>query len=294
VWSELRNEARLALVVEAAGPLVVRDARPSGIDPVLPDMAFVRDAAGQPYLPGSSLKGVFRSRAERLLRGLEGDAGACDPFGDASCGRRLERSGSDAARRGEARYRASCYACRMFGSTALRGRVAFADASVVPEVPLVLGERHHVAIDRVTGGPAGGRLFQPETVEAGAFRMEARLTNFALWQLWMLVAVLRDLDAGFVGIGGGTTRGYGRVRIVPDSVRLRWRTLRQPASGELVGYLAEDRARDPTGAAFVRTALGFEATWQGWDALTALADADPLEEALRRDLPSAASGGGRR
>ena len=86
----LLNEAILEVAIQPQGPILIK-AGDKGADPTLPDMEFVR-TNGQPYLPGSSLKGVIRSHCERLARTVGGEAMACDPLHDRlSCGARLQR-----------------------------------------------------------------------------------------------------------------------------------------------------------------------------------------------------------
>lgn len=76
---QLLNECVIDLIIEPEGPILVK----SGRDTVRgPNMAFVRtwrNGQEEVYLPGSSLKGVMRSHAERITRTLKPD-GACDPF----------------------------------------------------------------------------------------------------------------------------------------------------------------------------------------------------------------------
>ncbi len=78
---QLLNECVIDLAIKPAGPILVK----SGLDTVRgPSMAFVktwRNGDEEVYLPGSSLKGVLRSHAERITRTLKPEA-ACDPFTD--------------------------------------------------------------------------------------------------------------------------------------------------------------------------------------------------------------------
>jgi CRISPR/Cas system CSM-associated protein Csm3 (group 7 of RAMP superfamily) len=84
---QLVNECIITLHIAPEGPMLVKSgaATVSG-----PDMAFVRTWRGgawQVYLPGSSLKGVLRSHAERITRTLRMPS-ACDPFTDRDKARR--------------------------------------------------------------------------------------------------------------------------------------------------------------------------------------------------------------
>src|SRR5690606_22550240 len=137
--------------------------------------AFVRTIhGGEPtvYLPGSSLKGVVRAHAERLLATEIGEAAAEDPFDD---GPRRERA--KAARRADqpdrpAVYRASCEADRLFGSTEVAGRFRIADALPTPETLATANRteiRFSVAIDRAKQSVRHGP-FDQEAVTGGRFR----------------------------------------------------------------------------------------------------------------------------
>lgn len=294
MFSTLRNELQVTFTITTASPLSIRASKPSGIDPVLPDMQVVRDAAGRPFIPGSTLKGVIRSRVEQVLRSLR-PFFACDPL-KAPCTSVKQRELSHASS-GEARYRLHCYACRLFGSTALGSRISFADAPPLEGHEPVTSERHNVAIDRRTGGQYHGALFTPEVVEEGRFEAKVRLTNFALWQVLALLQTLQDLHEGFITLGGGSSRGFGRVKIELDKAWFAWRDLRRQPPERLQGYRGGDVAPGPVPGRWQRDLAGWRIEWQGADALMgpegALARLD-LEQALRQDFELAGTGGGGR
>ena len=230
-------ELEVVLDIDAEGPVLVKSGRESGLFGV--DMCFVRTRRGNhesdegdPFLPGTSLKGVFRSHAERLVRTLAGrDDAVCLPYLQrperrdeqslTSCGKRLEKVGQEDK---SIAYARSCLACRLFGSLAFGGRIAISDGYLVDreEVPLRLEVRDGVAIDRRTGAVAGGAKFQFEVLTQGRFRTRILLDNYESWQAGVLVAVLEDFVAGRIPIGMGTSRGLGRVRGTVREVRGRW------------------------------------------------------------------------
>ncbi len=207
---KLLNQASLDLTMTARGPLLVKSGLDGGADPSVPDMQFVR-TNGQVYLPGSSLKGVFRSYAEKIVRTVGGRC--CDPFDTSFCGKRLERQHD-----GPTIYRDSCSVCRLFGSTAMASRVRFQDAYPAGDVRTEV--RTSVAIDRRKGSVAQGP-FDLEVVSGATFRTEIQVRNFELWQLGLLALVLRDLRAGWIPLGFGKSRGLGQVdaEIGPLTVR---------------------------------------------------------------------------
>lgn len=81
IWNSLKVE----FTIIPKSPLLIR----SGVvlsNPSLPDMQFVRtvtESGEVPYIPGSSLKGVFRNFTERVLRTLN-ERWACNPFDDSA------------------------------------------------------------------------------------------------------------------------------------------------------------------------------------------------------------------
>ncbi len=258
---QLVNECVIDLHIAPDGPILIR----SGVANLTgPDMAFVRtwwNNQPEVYLPGSSLKGVLRSHAERIARTLRPTqshepALVCDPFassGEAAfCGhvfeRRKDKGEIDpkgrAAETNEIVYRDSCPICRLFGSTWFAGRLATADAYVVePPKPQ---QRDGVGIDRFTGGAARAVKFELEVVTGGRFATTFHLRNFELWQLGLVGFLLQDLKEGLIRIGAGKSRGLGKVRGEVQSVKLYYlgRDWPRPENGQLplrgVGDLVPD------------------------------------------------------
>ena len=172
---------------------------------------------GAPVIPGTSLKGVLRARISYILRSVGADACL-----DRSCG--------------------NCLPCRYFGyagghhqdetSVGRRGSARVLDSRMVGN--LHTRTTTHVAIDRFTGGSAartptdervhesndrGGLLYTVTAVDRGEFDLAVDVTDVPVADRPVLAALLRlalqDLHDGLIGIGYGTTRGYGGVRLAP-------------------------------------------------------------------------------
>lgn len=162
------------------------------------DISLLVQRAEVPYVPGSSVKGVLRSRVEYLCRVL--GRSACD---DASCG--------------------ACQACGIFGWSARSGdvRMGARAAVAVPDSVIddaVCEARTHVALDRVTGGARDQLLYAQQVVVAGHFRLRVEpLRPLTDVELALLRACVADLHDGLVGLGAATTRGLGTVRIRDDA-----------------------------------------------------------------------------
>ena len=178
-------------------------------------------------VPGSSWKGVLRARCEYILRSL--GIGACT---DGCCGK--------------------CDTCELFGhgspprptaevaATGRRGRIHVQSSRIAPDPahrrtgPLVT-TRQHVAIDRFTGGVHAGLLYSDEVVVSGTLRLcIASSDTTPLWARGLLLAAVRDIADGLVGIGADTTRGCGTLQRIDDEG--------EPIAAATAADLAEIRA----------------------------------------------------
>jgi CRISPR-associated RAMP protein (TIGR02581 family) len=222
---QLVNECLVDLHIHLEGPVLIK----SGLAQVSgPDMAWVRvfrNGREEVYLPGSSLKGVLRSHAERIARTLV-PAAACDPFGSKnqpplSCGACFDKQKKKSKQEvvSTVAYKESCLVCKLFGSTHFAGRLATTDAYAIGQAPEPV-QRDGIGIDRFTGGAARGAKFELEVVTEGTFATTLHLRNFELWQLGLLGFVLHDLADGLIRIGSGKSRGLGKVRGEVKRVRV--------------------------------------------------------------------------
>ena len=185
-------------------------------NPALPDLRFVRTfLAGKGeviFVPGSSLKGVFRSFAERVLTAAKGEGknGACNLSADDSCGKRLEEEEERLQKILEPPelYRESCNACKLFGNTKLKGRLTMLDA--YPEGEIRTEVRHGVAISRLTQAVSVGP-YDIEVIIGGTFGARLLVENFEAWQLGLISLALRNMNEGFLKVGFGKSRGFGEM-----------------------------------------------------------------------------------
>lgn len=226
MFRELKNEAKILLVLKTRSPLSIRIGEQKSINPMLPDMQCVKSryqGKDTVIIPGSSLKGVIRSRYEKLV-GLFGVT-CCNPFDKNSSCRR--KKGTTPEPRGKAIYQRMCPACKLFGSVAIASRIYIADAYPVGEI--VMGERTGVGINRITGGAQPGAIYDFEVVEEGSFQVNITLKNYELYQLILLLYVLKDLDEGYVVLGGATTRGNGRMEV--RDIRIQFHEYRKAVAG---------------------------------------------------------------
>ena len=229
---KLMNETFCTLRITTTGPLLIKSGHASVSGPDMTPVLTWRDGKQEVFLPGSSLKGVFRSHLEKIVCSLKPRV-VCYPFeGNEekqadleqrrrdyrdSCGgmfnqiARNEDNRRWLEERSDLVYAASCPACRLFGSTGFIGRVAISDAYLVSNEIKEL--RDGIGIDRLTGGASHGAKFELEVVSSGvAFETDIHLRNYEVWQLGMLFAVLQDMEDELIRVGSGRSRGLGKVK----------------------------------------------------------------------------------
>jgi CRISPR/Cas system CSM-associated protein Csm3 (group 7 of RAMP superfamily) len=230
--------------LQAKGPFLTHDTTTAGLRgfahaPLLNQM----DDWTHPVLPGSSLRGVLRSHAERIARTLasycavtKDDAEgyflrhcpACDPLA-----RRPEATDHHTALEScdsllhyevvhpeneEVPRENLCLACQLFGSARNGSRLRVEDAPFVGDKP-VYKMLDFLAVDRFTGGGAEHLKFDALALWKPAFKVQLWLENPEDWELGWLILVLRDLAAGWLRVGFGAAKGFGEVEIAEGIFR---------------------------------------------------------------------------
>lgn len=223
----------LMLTLRTLTPLLVREPR-SPFEQAEDNVPFsvhrVEGSGGaqtvvrRPAIPGDSLLGVIRQRAERALAlaGVEGG----DPFADAASGARgidhpvlrtfglvgsAEESASGAVRVEDA----------VLVDGAAGDGVWHDDVAARDQRWAVL--RPRVRIDRLTSAPLGSGKFDDMALSDGR-DLEVRITvapsgrPFEDVDLALVAIGLRDVVAGAAGVGGSVRSGYGTLGLVAGSL----------------------------------------------------------------------------
>ena len=227
--------------LQAEGPFLTNDTTSSsmsGFDHA-PLLAMSRDWT-KPKLPGSSLRGVLRSHAERITRTLVthqalarddmtnyflSHCPACDPLSVGKANAPLEscdsllRHGKHVSENQEVAPEQLCLACQLFGSTRRGSRLIVEDAPYAGDRPPVYKMLDFLAIDRFTGGGAEGFKFDALALWKPTFAVRMRLEDPQDWELGWLTLVLRDLAEGWLRVGFGAAKGFGQVTISQGTLR---------------------------------------------------------------------------
>ena len=251
---KLLNECRFTLTVHTEGPVLIKSGHLTVSGPNMTPVRTYRNGNTEVYLPGSSLKGVFRSHIEKVIRTLkdgivcnpfirtdpdsENDQLVCPNYAEVSCGNKFEVRKEERLlvnkepwRRhpkaedlcNKAIYTDSCPVCRLFGSTSFIGRVAISDAYLAADSQQKTEQRDGVGIDRFTGGAASQAKFDLEVVSSGVgFETDIYIRNFEVWQLGILMLIVADLEEGLIRIGSGRSRGLGNVKATISEVSVNY------------------------------------------------------------------------
>lgn len=189
------------------------------------------DHFSTPFLPGSGLRGVIRSHAERLARTIANlnasdqtefleRCSAADPFvmfwtqhegGLEATVSRIQRSNLDTKIKLDPDIELFDLSEQLFGTTLHGSRLLVDDAALQSQV--VWKKLDFVAIDRFTGGAADKMKFDAYALWQPCFTCRLYLESPQAWEIGWLIQVLQDMQAGVVPVGFGAAKGFGDVRL---------------------------------------------------------------------------------
>lgn len=188
------------------------DITPGGVD--IPQIRMTTgrnpDIQGEPYVPGSSLKGAIRATCETVIRtfvdGYKNSGVLCyddAPEEKTTCG---EGEGEDA--------KPLCMMCDTFGNTNRISKVSFDDAFLTNMG--IFGDRavqHRagVSLKRTTGAVDKGPFFIEFVPRGAIFEFKILCTNILPAELKLLLLALELFNQGRFKLGGQKSRGMGSV-----------------------------------------------------------------------------------
>lgn len=225
MFKKLINEAIFEVELETNSPLLIQGKENGNLNPTAVDTSYIKtnkDGHLVPYIPGSSLKGVFRSYAESILEA------SCDIVGKnreyTRDGKRKkclsQKDSSYKDKDGKARYTESCMVCKLYGSDVLKSRITFSNAYPIEECKIETAGL--TAIDRVKGGAKSGALRDIEYVGYGVFKGKISLKNFEPYQVKLVLDSLMALEMGEIHLGSYTSKGFGELNVKSLDLAIRY------------------------------------------------------------------------
>lgn len=246
----------------------------SSLDPGITDNRVIRDAAGQPFIPGSSFKGSLRAHIERVLRALGAPSEdlrkkwkCCDPLSEPCMSPDIykkirDETTEECEKDGEtdhARFdkllttrilSESCRVCKLFGSNYLSSHALIRDLFVDPDSWANRIEvRDGVGIDRDTETARSSIKYDFEVVPASTrFNFDIAVENADPDVLGLLALGLLEMERGRVPLGGKATRGLGGVKLCVQRVEVvgpddALSGLQGEGSQDLIDYLLTGSGR---------------------------------------------------
>lgn len=194
--------------------------------PTAVDTPVIRDENNNPFIPGSSLKGVIRCFMERLLNSGIFEYKSCNILSDPCISNKdaeiVKKKYKDDNRKEEKIasdiYENECDVCKLFGGHHFASKLNILDARLVSDKAYVQ-IRDGIAIDRDTLTVTDGAKFGFECVAAGTeFNFEMTVDNLDDNHKDLLKIILNFLQEGEMKVGGKTSAGLGNVKLVSKSI----------------------------------------------------------------------------
>ncbi|MFH7244117.1 MAG: RAMP superfamily CRISPR-associated protein [Spirulina sp.] len=154
-----------------------------------PDVVHLK-SNGKPIVSGTSLAGVLRHRAERIVKTLQNASSDDEPV--------LIKS--------------------LFGDVDEKSKAAQASRLIVHEAEIKEAHdmvQNRIAIDRFTGGAYHGALFDEQPVwgnDNTELTIDLELRNPKEYEIGLLLLLLKDLWTGDLPVGGESSIGRGRLK----------------------------------------------------------------------------------
>jgi len=191
------------------------------------DMGVLLDPDGTPLLPGSSLKGSFRTFAERLAPHLgltacllDTDLSGVDCVSDQNVRQSIyETFKALSTEREKISWlkEHTCSVCTLFGSPLQASRIFFSDGNLEAGGESIT-IRDGVCIDRDSETARPKAKYDFEVVPRGAvFSTVIEIENPDEKELALVAAALAEWENGF-RLGGFTSRGLGQVAFLCKEV----------------------------------------------------------------------------
>ena len=179
------------------------------LDPTTPDNSVMRsykDGNLVPFIPGSTLKGLFRAAVQSIDETYD------------KCGWHDKKASMESKKEFIKLFEEPnndinlCRTCKLFGNNFIEGRLFFTDSYAEGETKISI--RDGVEIDRETETAKDKAKYDYEVIEPGAvFPVEITAINVDEEDLKLIREVINLINLGIVRIGGSKSRGLGKFMV---------------------------------------------------------------------------------
>lgn len=193
------------------------------------DSKILKDVFNKPILPGSSLKGKFRSDSEKIAHALDMKACMLDTsLSGVRCAngvddreyKQMTRNLSDAKSKLDFIDENVCDICKLFGSKIHASRIFFSDGKLDKSWQDIVYIRDGVVIDRDLEKAVDGLKYNFEVApEDTKYQIKIEIENPETNELKLIRAILSMWQDNFK-IGGYSSRGLGHARLENIDIRL--------------------------------------------------------------------------
>ncbi|MEE9378974.1 MAG: CRISPR-associated RAMP protein Csx7 [Candidatus Lokiarchaeia archaeon] len=181
------------------------------------------DGTNLPYIPGSSLKGVFRSTVEAILKSVNEYACLLKRKGPCFQNAKLILEASkmkkyDAIKKAVENY---CFACKIFGGPGYFSNIFISDCIPSSSSTISFDVSPGIAINRRSGTTMPGALFTFEHINPNSlFNFQFQVKNLPNYLIGLIFYVIFLINKGVVLIGGKKRAGLGIIEIIIDSIEI--------------------------------------------------------------------------
>ncbi len=214
VYGRLRTDDRIHIGTGDYGDMVFEDADSLQIK-------ITKDGLEFPYIPGSSLKGVFRSSVEGILHSV--NKNVCLLQRNSKCFNLRKTLGNLSRNHNKAKIikklRDLCFACKIFGGHGYASHVFFSESYPLSKDSVSFDISPGIAINRIDGTTMRRALFSFEHINPNSeFSFEIRIKNLPNFLFGILMQVIYLINRGVILIGGKKRAGLGKVFIILDGL----------------------------------------------------------------------------
>lgn len=229
----------------------------SGRETEYTDNAVIRNALDEPYIPGSSFKGVLRSTVEKILPAIKpiSDVWSCQLFSESDGAKICLSNPSNQKKLSKLREEAGknikdskillaedmvgheddliteqfiiekylpdhlCDTCKVFGSPVFSSKIKIQDLHIIEPYYELSEVRDGVGIDRDTETAVDQVKFNFEVIPSQTeFDVNITLENVNDKELAIFAIGLREFTEGHATIGGLSSRGLGACKLEINSI----------------------------------------------------------------------------